>query len=357
MATTFTRNASIASRTMLYRFSMQRCLTTKPSLSTDPESFMIHGTNTDHAPSDIRTRFATVALVGAPNAGKSTLMNRIVGGRVAAVSRKVNTTRRQIIGVCTEGDAQLAFCDTPGVVEQQFVRDLGSARRQLAKAAWGAAADSDIVVFVVDASRGEKHWETCATLATQLLASRRSSPMSKPDATLLALNKVDKARPRAAVLDVSQYLVDTVPNFKDSFHLGRPFFISAFNGKGVDELKGALMGLAGPGEFLAPNDNPGALEDMRDLCVEHIWEKLLHRMHQELPYQCEIENEEWKELPNGDISVMEVIRVERNSQIPIFIGPGGETIKWIAEQASLSVSELLGRRVYMRLRVATRKNR
>jgi GTPase len=338
----------------LIRYSARRWLTANSSFQAHPSDSNLTLAGVERPDKSIETKFATIALVGAPNAGKSTLMNRIVGGRVAAVSRKVNTTRRRIMGTFTGHGVQLAFCDTPGVVERQFVKDLGSARRQLAKAAWGAAADSDIAVLVVDASRGSRHWETCAKLAKQLLDSRRASPASEPHATFLVLNKIDKARPRAAVLDLSKYMVENIDDFEKSFVGGRPYFISALNGHGVEDLLAALKGRAEPGEFLVPGGFPGALEDTRDLCIEHIWEKLLHRLHQELPYLCEFENEEWKELPTGDLSIMEVIRVERKSQIPIVIGPAGETIKWVAEQSSKSLSELLNRRVYLRLRVTTR---
>lgn len=310
----------------------------------------------DSSSEKISTSFANVALIGPPNAGKSTLMNRIVGGRVAAVSRKVNTTRRQIIGVCTEGSRQLAFCDTPGLVERQFVHSLGADRRSMVSAAWGAAVDSDLAVLVVDASRSPAHWGHVANIAGQLahIRAQSAAPLSK---IVLVLNKIDKVKPKTKLFGAIEFFTEQIKDFQSVIHNGHPFMVSAFSGRGVNDVKDELLKLAKPGRFLVNDNSPAAFEDMREVCVEHIWEKLLHCVHAEIPYMCTIENELWTEDPDGEISTIEVIRVPRPSQKPIILGPDGSTIRWITEQASLSASQVLNRRVNMKIRVALAKRR
>jgi GTPase len=264
---------------------------------------------------DCKTSFATVSVVGHANAGKSTLTNRIVGGRVSAVSRKVNTTRRKIVGLYTASETQLAFTDTPGVVERHLVKDLGSERRQLATDAWGAAAESDLAVLLVDASRSERHWEQASALASQLCNVRKAAGVGETreaSTVIFALNKADKVKPKSKLLSMADYFVTNVPNFAESFYGRRPLMISAATGRGVDDVIDALLTMARPGKFLVPErearDSPAFFEDARDVVLEHIWEKLLHCVHEELPYACRIALDEWKDLQTGDISCSVVIR-------------------------------------------------
>jgi GTPase len=303
-------------------------------------------------PEATTTRFGSVAVVGYPSAGKSSLMNKIVGGRVAAVSRKVQTTRRRIVGLLTEGDTQLAFLDTPGVVERRFASDLGAERKELAREAWGAVADADLCIFMVDISRSEDHWARAAALANQVLAARPAAPPGM----LLALNKMDRVRPSGRVLEAVGLFAEKIDNFADTVHEARPFVISASTGRGVDDVKRAVLELAPAGDFLMEHhSSPAEFEDLCDTVLEHIWQACLHRLHQEVPYQLRTETESWKVLPSGNIAASFVLRVARVSQVPMVVGRQGDNIRFIAEEAGASAGQVLGRQVFLRLRVAARK--
>lgn len=323
-------------------------------------------------PSDaVKTRFASVAVVGYPSAGKSSLMNRLVGGRVAAVSRKVQTTRRRIVGMLTEGDTQLALLDTPGVIERRFAKELGAERKEFAREAWGALSDADLAVFVVDISRSREHWARAAALVNQVVESRhialqaeggqRDESAVRGEASappmLLALNKADSVRPRANVLDAAGFFAEHIENFRDVIHDSRPFIISAFTGRGVDSVKQELLQLAPRGEFLIRrHSSPADFEDARDTVLEHIWQATLHRLHQEIPYQIQFETDMWKVLPNGNIAASFILRVGRQGHLSMVVGSRGDNIRFIAEEAGSSASEVLGRRVFLSLRVAAKKH-
>lgn len=322
----------------------------------------------------VKTRFASVAVVGFPSAGKSSLMNRLVGGRVAAVSRKVQTTRRRIVGMLTEGDTQLAFLDTPGVIQRRFTKELGPERKEFARDAWGAVADADLTLFVVDISRGKDHWSHAAALANDVLESRRVSarftgknegdddadsppPEEREPHFLLALNKADSVRPKGKVLEAAGFFASHIDNFSSVVHDARPLIISAWTGRGVDSVKQELLQLAPRGEFLMQShSSPADFEDAKDTVLEHIWQAALHRLHQELPYQIQFETDSWKILSNGDIAASFVLRVGRQSHLPMVVGLKGDNIRFIAEEAGTSASEILGRRVYLKLRVAVPKS-
>jgi GTPase len=319
----------------------------------------------------VSSRFASVAVVGYPSAGKSSLMNRLVGGRVAAVSRKVQTTRRRIVGLLTEGETQLAFLDTPGVIERRYTKDLGAERKEFVREAWGAIADADLTVFVVDVSRSKEHWARAASLANQVLALRKSvaaagdsgdkeEGLSSTDSPvpqiLLALNKADSVRPRGRILEAAGFFAENIDNFSSVIHDARPFIISAWTGRGVDSVKQELLQLAPPGEFLMErHSSPAEFEDAKDTVLEHIWQAALHRLHQELPYQIQFETDSWKVLQNGDIAASFILRVGRQAHVPMVVGCRGDNIRFIAEEAGTSASEILGRRVYLSLRVAPAK--
>lgn len=316
---------------------------------------------------ELDERVASVALVGAPNAGKSTLLNCLVGARVAAVSRKINTTRRLVRGAYTRDGAQLLLWDTPGVVERHTHSQLGTARRDIATTGWRAALDADVTVVVVDASRGESHFAAVATILQQLgnfLRAREEHYAAqgecKPHALLLALNKCDRVRPRNKLLDATSFFEELLPRAIDpnSESTGSPLaepihFVSAYNGRGVDRLRDSLLSHAIPGHFEC---DPAIATDEEDAEVieQHIWEKMLHRLHQEVPYQCLIEFEDLRTTDNGSLSASVVIRVPNPRHVPMVVGPKGGIVKWIAETASASCSALLGKQVFLRIRVAVR---
>lgn len=313
-------------------------------------------------PSRVGERVAAIALVGAPNAGKSTLLNRIVGARVAAVSRKINTTRRLVRGVYTEKDAQLLMWDTPGVVERHTHGKLGLARRDISTTGWRAALDADVTVVVVDASRGGPHMAAVATILRQLgsfLRARKERDDKlgerNPHALLLALNKCDRVRPRKKLLDSVAFFNELLPQTMDSATdtpLAEPIhLVSAYSGQGVNRLRDSLLLRARPGSFEC-NPEVATDEDDAEIIEQHIWEKMLHRLHQEIPYDCGIEFEDLQTVGNESVAASVVIRVPQQRHIPIVVGPQGGLVKWIAESASESSSAVLKKKVYLRIRVA-----
>lgn len=310
------------------------------------------------------TQVASVALVGAPNAGKSALSNSLIGNRISAVSRKVNTTRNRVIGACTVDKKQLIFWDTPGIVEQQFVKSLGEERRELTTAGWGAAADADVAVMVVDASRGLLYWKKCAAIAGQLGVVRRGMRVDEgaegstegrgkdgigKAGLLLVLNKCDVTKPRTRLLEATEFFQENIKSFDYCFD-EKVYMVSAYNGRGVDDLRDVLLERTEPGHFEVPEGTTHCDDDL-DLIRQHIWEKLLHSIHQEIPYRCKFENDELLELPNGDIYVSEIIRVPHQRNVPIVVGPGGRLISWIRDKTMESASAALGRNIHLKLRV------
>lgn len=301
-------------------------------------------------------RVASVALVGAPNAGKSTLLNRLVGARVAAVSRKVNTTRRLVRGVHTRDNSQIYLWDTPGVVDRRQHGNLGAARKDIASTGWRAALDADVTVVVVDASRGPQHNKDVAVILQQLgsfLTARRENT-GMEHILLLALNKCDRIRPRQRLLDATVYFEDYFANEMASNPLSEPIhLVSAYNGHGVDNLRDSLLSRTTPGMF---ESEPGKVTDEEDaeILEQHIWEKLLHRLHQEVPYLCTLEMEELKALPDGALCASVVVRVAERRHISMVVGPQGSVVKWIAEEAGKSSSVVMGRNVYLKIRVAVK---
>ncbi|PXF42779.1 GTPase Era [Gracilariopsis chorda] len=314
--------------------------------SSSKESAVDYSAALPHIPAD--TRIASVALIGAPNAGKSSLSNALIGSRVSAVSRKVNATRSRTIGAYTSGNRQLIFWDTPGVVERQFLKTLRAERRELTTDGWGAAVDADVVVLVVDASRGEGYWRRCANISEQIAESRGKA--RQQSGLLLVLNKCDKVTPRSRILTAADFFQTKVSDFKAVFE-DRIFMVSAYNGRGVNDLRDKLLDMTTEGDFEVPPDT-AYCDDELDVVRQHIWEKLLHRVHEEVPYQCRFENEKMMQLPNGDLYISEVIRVPRSSAVGIVVGPGGQVIEWIRDTAAQSSSEVLKRAVHLKLRVA-----
>ena len=277
------------------------------------------------------TRCGFVALIGAPNAGKSTLLNALVGSKISIVTPKVQTTRALIRGIAIEGAAQLIFVDTPGI----FVP-----RRRLNRAmvgsAWGSTRDADVVAFLVDAHKGVQEDEEAILRG---LADVRAPKV-------LALNKIDLvAKPK--LLTLTQSL-----NERAAF--AATFMVSARSGDGVTDLKAFFAAHVPPGPWLYPEDQISDAP-LRQLAAEITREKLYLRLHQELPYQSTVETEVWKELKDGAVRIEQTIYVERESQRKIVLGKGGQTIKAIGAAARADIAAAIEHPVHLFLFVKVRE--
>ena len=272
-----------------------------------------------------------VALIGAPNAGKSTLLNRMVGGKVAIVTHKVQTTRARLRGITVEGASQIIFVDTPGIFEPR--RKLDEA---MVGAAWSGASDADVTVLLVDARAGP------SDEVTDILA--KIGQLNRP--AVLALNKTDVAE-RATLLELAATL-----NENASF--AETFMISAETGDGVSDLKAFLASSMPQGSWLYPEDQMADVP-LRQMAAEITREKVFLRLHEELPYASTVETEQWKELRDGSVRIEQVLFVERESQRKIALGKGGQTIKAIGKAAREELQELLDRKVHLFVFVKVRE--
>ncbi len=273
------------------------------------------------------TRCGFIALVGAPNAGKSTLLNALVGGKVSIVTPKVQTTRTRVIGIAMAGDAQLVFIDTPGIF--QPIRRLD---RAMVAAAWGGARDADIVVVLIDAKRGID--KDAQRIIDGLVERRRRA--------ILALNKIDLVK-RAALLPIIAAL-DATGVFTDTF------MISALDGDGVDDLRDFFAARVPAGPWHYPEDQ---ISDMplRLLAAETTREKLFLRLHQELPYGLTVETENWDERKDGSVRIDQIIYIARENHKPMVLGKGGQLIKAVGTAARQDLEASLDRRVHLFLHV------
>lgn len=290
-------------------------------------------TKSDDTTTKSATRAGFVAIVGATNAGKSTLVNRFVGYKVSIVSRKVQTTRTRIRGVCMTGDTQIVFIDTPGIFQPKHRLD-----RAMVHAAWEGAGDADIVVLLVDASHKRVDPDT-QRIVEGLKASGRK--------VVLALNKVDAARreallPLAEELNRSGIVVDT-------------FMISAETGDGCDDLLAYLAARMPEGPYLYPPDEVTDLP-LRLLAAEITREEVFNRLHQELPYAATVETEEWVEKEDGSAVVRQVIFVQREGQRKIVLGKGGAQIKAIGAAARRQMEAIFDKRIHLFVFVKVREN-
>lgn len=285
---------------------------------------------------DIATRAAPrcgyVALIGTPNAGKSTLLNRLVGQKLAIVTPKVQTTRSRLLGIATEGDAQLIFVDTPGIFAPRRRLD-----RAMVAAAWAGATDADISVLLIDAARGLD--DDTQRIVERLKADRRP--------TILALNKIDLVR-REILLSLADQL-SKVGNFEQIF------MISGLTGDGVDDLFRHLVRAVPEGPFLFPPDQLSDAPE-RWLAAEVTREQVFLQLHDELPYSATVETEAWQERPDGSVRVEQVIYVRRPSQRAIVLGEGGKRIKTIGARARAELGAMLDRKVHLFLFVKVREN-
>lgn len=288
---------------------------------------------TDTPDSNITQRSAFIAVLGAPNAGKSTLVNAMVGTKVTIVSPKVQTTRTRIRGVAMVGDVQLVFIDTPGIFRTAKRR----LERSMVAAAWGGAADADRVMLVIDVSRGVD--DDTRTIIDTLKESGRKD-------VVLVLNKVD-------LIDRPKLLTLSAALFEEGL-FSDVFMISALRDDGVDDLLHFLADQAPEGPWMFPEDEVSDLPQ-RMLAAEITREKVFLRLHEELPYSILIETESWEERKDGSVRIEQTIFVMRESQRKIVLGKGGQSIKAIGAAAREELEELLERRVHLFLHVKVRE--
>jgi GTPase len=277
------------------------------------------------------TRCGFVALIGAPNAGKSTLLNTLVGSKVTIVSHKVQTTRALVRGIAIDGSAQLIFVDTPGIFAPKRRLD-----RAMVTSAWSGAHDADAVAMLIDTRKGLD--DEAEAILTGLAEVRQPK--------LLLLNKIDLVE-REKLLALAKAANERVA-------FAATFMISALTGDGVSDAKRWLAEKMPPGPWLYPPDQMSDAP-LRQLAAEITREKLFHRLHQELPYQSTVETESWKELRDGSIRIEQTIYVERESQRKIVLGKGGAAIKKIGAEARKEISEIAEKPVHLFLFVKVRE--
>jgi GTP-binding protein Era len=276
-------------------------------------------------------RCGFVALIGAPNAGKSTLLNALVGSKVSIVTPKVQTTRALIRGIAIEGAAQLIFVDTPGIFSPKRRLD-----RAMVGTAWGSTQDADLVALLIDARKG---------LLDEEESILRALENVRP-AKVLVLNKIDVVA-KPALLELTQKL-------NEGGKFAATFMISALSGDGVADLRNWFAARVPPGPWLYPEDQISDAP-MRQLAAEITREKLYLRLHQELPYQSTVETEVWKELRDGSVRIEQTIYVERESQRKIVLGKGGQAIRAIGAAARIDIAAAAEQSVHLFLHVKVRE--
>jgi GTP-binding protein Era len=277
------------------------------------------------------TRCGFIALIGVPNAGKSTLLNSLVGSKVSIISHKVQTTRALIRGITLEGQSQLIFVDTPGIFSPRRRLD-----RAMVTTAWSGAHDADLVGVLIDARKGLD--EETENVLSHL------GEVNRPQ--LIILNKVDVVE--------KEMLLTLAKMANEKVKSEATFMVSALTGDGVPHLKQWLARHVPPGPWLYPPDQMSDAP-VRQLAAEITREKLFERLHQELPYHSTVETEVWKALRAGDIRIEQTIYVERESQRKIVLGKGGRTIKAIGEAARKDIAEIVDAKVHLFLFVKVRE--
>ncbi len=277
---------------------------------------------------DDTTRCGYVAVLGLPNAGKSTLINRMVGAKVTIVSHKVQTTRNRILGIFTKDQTQIILIDTPGLFQPSTRLD-----RAMVKAAWGGAEGADIILYLRDSQKPHP-----ARGEDQIL--KRLSEIADKTQIYLVLNKVDMVE-KATLLSLSQALHASCP-------FSKTFMISALKGHGVDDIVTDLSQNLPRGAWMYEDDQMSDLP-MRLLAAEVTREQIFNHLHQELPYAITVETEEWENFDNGDVKLRQVIHVERESQKLIVVGKGGSTLKRIGMLARKEMETMLETKVHLNL--------
>ncbi|GAB5448856.1 GTPase Era [Gymnodinialimonas sp.] len=278
------------------------------------------------------TRAGFIALIGEPNAGKSTLLNRMVGAKVSIVTHKVQTTRARLRGVAMEGESQLVFVDTPGLFRPKRRLD-----RAMVAAAWTGAADADVVVLLVEATRG-------LTEGVQAILDGLKERTGERKVAL-AINKIDRVDPPV--------LLKLTETLNAAYPFDETFMISAEKGHGVDHMRAWLAAEMPEGPWLYPEDQIADLP-LRMIAAEMTREKLTLRLHQELPYQLTVETETWEARKDGSAKIDQIIYVARDGHKGILLGKGGETIKSVSKAAREEIAEFVGHPVHLFLQVKVR---
>ena len=292
------------------------------------------------------TRAGFAAVIGAPNAGKSTLVNRLVGSKVSIVTQKVQTTRFPVRGVAIEGDAQIVLVDTPGIFTPRRRLD-----RAMVRSAWGGAEDADAVVHLVDVQAemavDEGGGSGADKKAVQDVVSIIEGLKGAGRKAILGLNKIDGVK-RERLLAITQRLFE-------SGVYDEVFMISALKGEGVEDLKKRLAELMPEGPWLYPEDQTADLP-VRLLAAEITREKVYLRVHEELPYAATVETTAFEERKDGSVRIEQTIYIERDGQRAIILGHQGQTLKWIGQTSREELTELLDRKVHLFLHVKVREN-
>ncbi len=294
----------------------------KDGLSDQPEG--------DVAPAATRCGF--VALIGAPNVGKSTLVNALVGSKVTIVSRKVQTTRALIRGIVIDNNAQIILVDTPGIFMPKRRLD-----RAMVSTAWSGAHDADLVCVLLDAREGID--EEAESIFTKV------ATVNHPK--ILVINKVD--------IVSKEKLLKLAQAANERLKFAETFMVSAMTGDGVDDLRHTLAAMVPPGPYHYPEDQMSDAP-MRHLAAEITREKIFRQLHQELPYQSTVETDSWTERKDKSIRIEQTIFVERESQRKIVLGKGGATIKAIGAESRKEIAEIVGQPVHLFLFVKVREN-
>jgi len=282
-------------------------------------------------------RAGFAAIIGAPNAGKSTLVNRLTGTKVSIVTQKVQTTRFPVRGIAIEGDSQIVLVDTPGIFTPRRRLD-----RAMVASAWGGASDADVVVHLIDAAshiaaegkEGQAADRRSAEDTETIIANLKATGTQ----VILALNKIDGMR-RDTLLALSHAMFETGV-------YSEVYMISALSGDGVDDLKQRLARAMPVGHWLYPEDQSADVP-MRVLAAEITREKVYLRVHEELPYSAAVETTSFEDKADGSARIEQIIYVERESQRPIVLGKGGQTLKWIGQKSREELTELLDRPVHL----------
>ena len=279
------------------------------------------------------TRAGFVALIGEPNAGKSTLLNRMVGAKVSIVTHKVQTTRTRIRGIAMAGRTQIVFVDTPGLFRPRRRLD-----RAMVAAAWGGAADADVIVLLIEAHRG-------LTDGAQAVIDRLRDQIPQGTPVALAINKIDRVK--------AEVLLGLSAKLNEAFPFVETFMISAEKGYGVDKLRDWLAGTLPEGAWFYPEDQIADLP-LRMIAAEVTREKLTLRLHEELPYQLTVETEKWEERPDGSVRIDQIVYVARDGHKGIVLGAGGQTLKSVGQAARIDIAEFLGQPVHLFVLVKVR---
>jgi len=278
------------------------------------------------------TRCGFCAIIGAPNAGKSTLVNQLTGSKVSIVSHKVQTTRARIRAIAISGTAQIVLVDTPGIFKPRRTLD-----RAMVENAWGGAGDADAVVLLVDGRPG-------LTDEAQAIIAQLAKTKTK---AILVINKID-LMPRERLLEVAAA-------FNGAYDFEKTFMVSALNGSGTEDLLAYLGTKMPESPWLYPRDQVADVQ-LRFMAAEMTREVIYERLHEELPYASTVETETWEEQKNGSVKIGQVIYVERDSQKAIVLGKGGQTIKLLGQMARKEMEAQFGRKVHLFLFVKVREN-